>query len=572
MIESLDRKSVNKVEIMRFWRANPCQAAKDIFDVDLDPHQRIVLNARFTHDRVIDVLSRGTGKTFMGGLFGSLRGILMPGHRVGLIGPSFRQSKYLFAEIEKLHERSPIFQASCAKPPTQRPESCIVKFKAAPGKNASFIEALPLGSDGSKIRGARYFDVVADEAAQIDNTILNTVVQGFLATSSDPMERVRMLAEQRAMIAEGLMTEEDLVRPVNNKLILSSTAYYQYNHLWGRVNNLIEHFQREARKASQGKAAETLQMRGGSLNEGQIPHRFFSDGKRCLTAFSYRDPSEGFMNVQSILEARRDMTDYEFRMEYEAYFPPDSEGFFRRSVLDAARNHHEFSPVLTPRKGMLYTLGADPARTGDNFAVAIYEIDLDAKAINLVRIMTWHKINFPEMHINIRRLLRHYGIDYFKMDAGGGGTTIRDLLANPSTCPPGESLILEQDFDEHRNLLGERKLGKLCQFSSYQWVHDANHNLLSALQHGRLRIASMPPVPGEIITPAKEAANDEIEAALTECSSIIVKPVGGRMRCDTPTKHQRKDRYSAMLVGFDAAQFILNSHNRPQTLAVGGFA
>jgi hypothetical protein len=194
-------------QLVLFWRENPCQAAEDIFGVELDNHQRIVVKSRWTHSSEIDILSRGTGKTFLGGLHAGLRGILYPGNRIGLIAPSFRQSKLLFSEVEKLYERSPLFQESLVRAPAKTADSCYCKFRAAEGQIGSYIEALPLGADGAKIRGSRFWEVIADEAAQIDPIVLNTVVRGFLATSQDPMANVRLMRE---LEASGLSLEEAL--------------------------------------------------------------------------------------------------------------------------------------------------------------------------------------------------------------------------------------------------------------------------------------------------------------------------------------------------------------------------
>jgi len=51
----------------------------------------------------------------------------------------------------------------------------------------SFIEAVPLGNDGSKIRGSRFYLIVVDELAQVPDTILDLVIRPFGATSLAPM-------------------------------------------------------------------------------------------------------------------------------------------------------------------------------------------------------------------------------------------------------------------------------------------------------------------------------------------------------------------------------------------------
>jgi hypothetical protein len=580
MQEDWNAKHVNKEALILRWRNDPVIAAKECLGVDLDKHQKIVIRNRWTHSTCYDVLSRGTGKTFTNGVFAALRGMLYPGHRVGLIAPSFRQSKMMFDEVRKLYDQSAVFQQAAPNGPKNDPEKCWIDFASAEGRTGSHIEAMPLGSDGGKIRGARFYDVIADELAQIDSNILNIVVRGFLATSANPMARVNYMREQREKIARGEMTEEDLIKPEQNKFIGSSTAFYQYNHLWERVQGVMNEImqplkqyqiQHQCTLEAAMAANPGYRLAGKSLNSGQIPYRVMSNGKKCLNAFTYLDPSEAFMNTETIDESRREMSDYLFRMEYECFFPPDSEGFFRRSMLDAARSHGAFSCQLEPRKGMKYAMGVDPARSGDNFAIAIFEIDPVARTINLIRVLTWNSKNFVEMHKNVRDLIRLYKIEYFEMDAGGGGTTIRDLLASQANCPIGQRLILERDFDEHRPLNGDRLLGPLIQFSSADWVHDANHNLLSGLQHNLLKIASKPPVAGEIWTQAKEEADEELEGALSEMSTIIVTAAGARMRWDTPTKGQRKDRYSAILVGYNAALKVLGNLAGGTTLACGGW-
>lgn len=574
MIETLDAKHVDRDGLIRYWRTHPVEAAKDIFDIDLDTPQQIVMQLRWKHTNHIDILGRGSGKTLLGGLDASLSALLWPGNKIGLIAPSFRQSRFLFAEVERLYERSPIFQESCNGGPSHRPDSCVLKLKNAPGQNSSFIEALPLGTDGAKIRGARYYKIVSDEGAQIEDSILNTVIKGFAATTDKPMENVKRVAEQMKLLEAGKITQEQLDLPTGNKSILSSTAYYQYNHLWRRVTTMQEQILKEYRVAQRrGKNLDRFTLKGGPINGGQIPHRVMSNGTMGMCAFICTDMSPGFLDMSSIRQAQAEMPESQFLQEYFCFFSPDSEGFFRRSMLDAARDHRKFGVIDEPRKGMKYVFGVDPARDGDNFAIAVFEIDPVEQIIRLVRVYAYQKQPFPIMHRELRRLIHHWGVEYFKMDSGGGGTTIRDLLADKTNCPPGEPLILEQDFDEHMMKVGKHWLAPLVQFSSADWVTNTNFGLKSAIQHGRMQIAAPEgDTPGEIYQPWMDDANAEMESAMNEMASIITTATqtGNRMRFDTPTKRQRKDRYSAILMGFDAANYILERAGRPQSLA-GGF-
>ena len=99
--------------------------------------------------------------TFTLGTLATLSCLLYPGYRVGLIAPVFRQSKMIFAEVEKLYDQSSILREACAKKPTNASDRSFLKFKSVAGKTPSYIEALPLG-DGNKIRGSRFYLILVD--------------------------------------------------------------------------------------------------------------------------------------------------------------------------------------------------------------------------------------------------------------------------------------------------------------------------------------------------------------------------------------------------------------------------
>ena len=145
------------MDLIKFYRENPCIAAYDLLRVDLAPIQRLIFEDMWFKNSVITVASRGFGKTYLLGLLASLSCLLYPGYRVGLIAPVFRQSKMIFSEVEKLYGRSPILREACEKKPTRGSDTCYLRFKSIGGASGSFIEALPLGIDGSKIRGSRFY-------------------------------------------------------------------------------------------------------------------------------------------------------------------------------------------------------------------------------------------------------------------------------------------------------------------------------------------------------------------------------------------------------------------------------
>lgn len=492
-------------------------------------------------------------------------------------------SKFIFDEISKIYDISPILRDSCEKKPTKMVDLCYLQFKSTGNRPGSVIHALPLGS-GDTIRGARYFTIIGDEAAQIPREVLDVVVRGMMATSKNPMEQVKAMEEQKRLLAEGKI---DKIKNLhNNKIVLSSTAYYQYNHLWTRVKGYIDIIMEKAEKAARLEKAGLpvpsdlkVELRGHDLN-GQIPFNIMKDENRALIAFNCDDMPDGFMNTESIEEAKREMPRYQYLMEYYTYFPPDSEGFFPMSLLDKSRKHGDFTCEFSfdhnKDKDWITIMGCDPARSGDNFAISIFKVNIKTEKIRLIRVLTYNKMTFPFMHLEIRRLRKLYDVSEIAIDSGGGGQTIRDLLADPRTCPPGDDIILQRDFDEHRFKQGKRIL-RLVEFSKYEWLADANNNLLLGLQNGTLQIAgekgSLKNGSDFEETPDEEAARREIDKTIEEMQNIVVtRTQTGRMHWDTPQKHQRKDRYSSVLIGYDQAYSYLDNINKPQSLVSGFWA
>ncbi|MCK9279285.1 MAG: hypothetical protein M0P71_01465 [Melioribacteraceae bacterium] len=538
------------------------------YDVHIPDDHTFISNGFISHN------------TFIDAVFAILRALLFPGEKVGIFGASFRQSKFVFSEIERIYETSLLLRDCCEKKPTKMTDMCYLQFKSVCNKPGSVIQALPIG-DGGTIRGARFFTVIVDEVAQVNKEVLDVVIRGMMATSKNPMEQVRFIEEQKKLLALGKINK--IEKLYSNKIVLSSTSYYQYNHFWVSVKSYIDSIMEKQDRYiklfnNNQEIPEDLQgieLRGNESGP-QIPYNIMKDNNRALVAFTHNDYPEGFMNRSSIDEAKLNMPDYQFRMEYENYFPADSDGFFQRSLLDKSQLHYSFSceKSLAKQSGFVNVMGIDPARNGDNFAIAIFTIDIAKRLIKLKRVLAYNKQPYPVMHREIRNLIKEYNITEFAMDSGGGGQTIRDLLADSKTLSVGETPILQRGFEEHRFMKGNRML-ELVEFSRYEWVHNANHNLLLSLQNGTLLF----PCEKGLLTNChdEESTEDElmykqILETMNEIQNIVVTltPGSGRMHWDTPQKKQRKDRYSAVLIGHDLAYNYLENINKPQSLA-GGF-
>jgi hypothetical protein len=125
--------------LIEYYRRDPVMAAYELLRIDLAPIQRVILRDMWFKNFVITVMGRGGGKTFLLGVNAALHALLYPGFRVGLIAPSFRQSKMIFSEVEKLYNRSPILREACEKRPTRGSDTCYLKFKSTDQSHGSFM-------------------------------------------------------------------------------------------------------------------------------------------------------------------------------------------------------------------------------------------------------------------------------------------------------------------------------------------------------------------------------------------------------------------------------------------------
>jgi hypothetical protein len=317
-------------ELIAFYRKNPVIAAEDLLGQDLAIVQQRMLEDMWFKNNVIVTAGRGTGKTRTLAVFAALYGMLYPGQKIGLLGPSFRQSKHIFAEVESMWSVSSIFREATTTKPIKASDKCYLQFRQFGTYAPSIIEAIPIG-DGGKIRGARYYVILADEFAQIPFDIFNKVIMPMGAASANPMERARRLEKKKKLLERGIDIG-DSFSEMTNKTILTSSAYYQFNHMYTRI-----------------KAYEDL------IQQGETNY--------AVHNISYEYMNEGFMSEENIKNAMATQTKDQFRMEYKAEWISDSAGIFKASLIEACFAASKDTIRLKGIQGKEYVIGVDPART-----------------------------------------------------------------------------------------------------------------------------------------------------------------------------------------------------------------
>lgn len=530
--------------MFEFYKANPDLAAIDLLNQDLAAYQRKIVKGNLSHQIVINVLSRGMGKTRMMGVIAALEAMFNPKKKIGFLGAAFRVSKLAFAEFEAIYRDSDYLQA-CVKRISRQNDVYFAEFH-----NGAFIYALPLAADSKvSIRGIRLHTSLIDEYPHVPKEVLDAVITPMLATQRNPMLNVRRIEQEKKLILSGKLKKEDVQKLEANKVLAFSSAYFRYNHMWESIEQYRQFAIDEKRKTGKTKYAVYI--------------------------FNYKDAPEGFFD-QSIIDHAKDTTpELIFRMEYLSEFPVDSEGFFKRSLLDSCISRAPDAFYLEEKaKGSgIYFMGIDPARNDDAFAISIMK--LVGNEMRLVRTIAYNKLPLPIVANKIRELVKEYKIILIGMDAGGGGLAMKDLLGDPMTATVPEDILLDVDDEETVSRRGSRIL-RMVNFSS-SWIAAANYEMKASFEHKRLMLPNMQ-VADAFIKPDKDEddvsdnmISDYFETINQIVSIELTMTKGGILHFDTHNQRTKKDLYTSVLIVHKILADYIKTGFRPKELATGGW-
>lgn len=572
---------------------------KLLFNIELHPIQIAILREFWNRPFPMYIASRGWGKSFLLALYSVLRCMFYPGTKIVIVGAAFRQSKIIFEYMETIWRGSPILRSifnGNDDGPRRDVDRCTIRL------GDSWTIAVPMG-DGSKIRGLRAHIIIADEFASISPDIYETVVSGFAAVSASPIQNVKEYAKKAAMSEAGLWNEEleALDTKMGNQAIISGTADYSFKHFasyWKRYKAIIE---------SQG---DTRKLE--DLFKGEVPSNFnWKD--YSIIRIPYELIPKGFMDDKQVSRAKATIHTGIYNMEYAACFTADSDGFFKRSLIENCVVNDSkpiiinnkpiiFDPIVTGNTSLQYVYGIDPASEQDNFSIVVLEVHPDHSRI--VYVWTTNRSNFKERQKTglvkeydfygfcarkIRNLMKTFPCARIGMDAQGGGVAIEEALHDPSKLEDGEHLIWPAiDYNKARDTDNQAGLHmlELVQFAKADWTAQANHGLRKDLEDKVLlfpRFDSLTlglaldkegkDILGADLNPIYDSLSEcilEIEDLKSELTTIVMTQTstgsGGRDRWDTPEVklpngkrgRLRKDRYSALVI----ANMIARQMNR----------
>jgi hypothetical protein len=302
-------------------------------------------------------------------------------------------------------------------------------------------------SHNTKIRGMRANIVLVDEFNSVNPEIYETVIAGFAAVSQNPIQNVKEAAKRKVLQGAGLwskVNEEAYRSKKSNQAILSGTCGYTFEHFysyWKRYHGIIE---------SKGDPKKLAQVLGEDVDDfmSTLDWRDFS-----IIRIPFELVPEGFMDEKQVVRSKATMHAGIYDMEYGAVFTADSQGFFKRSLIESCVAHeaninkeswpswckYPFDPKVRGNSDYQYVMGVDPASEEDNFALVILELHPEHQRV--VHVWTTNRKDFKERQKagltdmtdyyaycvrRIRDLMRVFNIIRIGIDTQGGGHQITE--------------------------------------------------------------------------------------------------------------------------------------------------
>lgn len=401
----------------------------------------------------------------------------------------------------------------------------------------------------------------------------------------------------------------------SNQAILAGTADYAFENFakyWKKYHSII----------TSGGNIDRLKE---ALGVDDLDIENFDYKDYSIIRIPYELVPDGFMDPKTVARARATNHSSIYQKEYAACFPDDSDGFFKRSLINSCTvseqnpitlNNRQiwFNAGLTGNPNLKYVFGVDPASENDNFAIVVLELHPDHTRVVYTWTTTRSRFNqrknlgheeettfFNHCGRKIRDLMKVFPCVRIGIDSQGGGYILEETLHDVDKVEDGEQLLWPV-IDENKEKPTDGKAGlhilELVQFANADWVAVANNGLKKDMESHELLFPSLNSVDLALAVESDRMAQDrgndnrvsdlledcvlEIEELKTELSTIVKTQtsVAGRDRWDSPEEKKpnskkgrmRKDRYSALLIASMLARQINRADARLVYDVVGGFA
>ena len=141
-MDNLTQREKKLYKIFQFSKRYPAYGAEKLLNQELPLYQKDMIHRGWHNKFPAYLCSRRTGKSYSIATLLSLKALLYPEMKIGLVAPVYRQSKNVFKQIEEVMKKSPFFQSRIAKEPRHSSSEWALEFK-----NGSIIIAAPLSDN-----------------------------------------------------------------------------------------------------------------------------------------------------------------------------------------------------------------------------------------------------------------------------------------------------------------------------------------------------------------------------------------------------------------------------------------
>lgn len=569
-----------------------------LLNIDLTPMQMVIIKELYERPFVNLIAARGAAKTFSMALLTILKCVFEPGIKIAIIGMGLRQSKNLYNEIKRIWDNAPLLRQMANRDDGPHPRQDEFSFEFL----NSHASCLPLGTSGATIRGKRANLIIIDEYGDVPKAIIDSVVVAFASVSKNPIEKIKLLAKIEYARKNGIWSDElqsllDNVKGAN-QIIRAGTAKFHFNHF------AVEH--QKFKKIILGRGKKELLK--DLLDEKTIDDLDWRD--YSIIRIPYDLIQRGMMDAKVVAFAKSNLNSAIYNQEFMAVFTKDTDGFFQASLvydLCTANNtiYYNNEIVSEPFDAMIsgdpnkeYILAIDPARTLDNAAFVI--IELNKTHNRIVYCWTTNEKAFENLKSEtgnsdlgtyyqfcarkVIELTKRFNIILICTDYQGGGAEIMNMLSQDKSVIE-DSIPIYPIVDGHplwngRELptddLHGRHIIEPVQFASATYNSQAHHGLRSDLEKRRLLFPTfdaismaevdLAPKKSKMVDDSLGDILDELQSLKYELTIIEYTRTdnSGRERWDTPeiknddgTKGRlTNDRVSALVMANYAARRI----------------
>lgn len=445
----------------------------------------------------------------------------------------------------------------------------------------------------------------------INRHVFENVVGGFGVVAQDPVQKIKQAARNRKREELGLIEEaQPNVLSMPNQTLISGTCFYQFNHFYEYFKKYRDIIR------SRGDINKLRNIVGEVADDPDFDWRNYG-----IIRIPYDLLPAGYFDKSQILRSKVNTLASNFLAEYCACFPSDSDGFFKRSLIERCVPNEtnvirvnntiiDFVPRLEGNFNSKFVIAIDPAAENDNCAIVVIELRDDHRRI----VYCWttnkklHRKNLAvhrtqednyEAFISrkIRDIMKRYPTIAIAIDSQGGGGAIMESLHDKDKMEPGEQPIwpiFGQAKHEWCDTQEGQHIIHMINFASAEWLGNAYFNTKKDMEEQLLLFPSFDGATMGLtdcvddskfieggLDDSMEALIDEIEELKNELTCIIhTKTPSGRDQFTVPDiktaegkkAKVKKDRASALIMANAVGRSIMRDFIDSTYEVNGGFA